>query len=300
MKIKTRCDNCGKVYNMASEYIGRTAQCKHCRHHFIMNAYEPAAEIFPAQPAPVQAAAPPQPAPALQLEQQPQYQAPQVQPPQAQQQPPVTMPYTPPREDTPPPPNFQPQPQNSMMPPQHALADQTILPNTAAMAQNYAPQPGQMMPGQMPYQQQASAAQQMPPQMPPAGNYAAQPEIQVQTVPVPPLDPRTQPLHGANDSALRGAAGRGTQTALCLKCGHSAEVPVPTKRMKISCQACGAKIAIGPEPQKKAAKSKAGGGSNKSVLILLALVFFLVAVLFIGPMFLPDIFPDIIGDLLFD
>ncbi len=40
MKIKTRCNNCGKIYQMSADFIGKTAQCKQCRNNFVMSAYE--------------------------------------------------------------------------------------------------------------------------------------------------------------------------------------------------------------------------------------------------------------------
>lgn len=220
MKIKTRCDSCGKVYNMASEYIGRTAQCKRCQNHFIMNPYTPptaAAETAP-QPQTVPA---PQPA-------------------------------------------FNSQPARET-PAQHPMADQTILPNAGmGAASAYAPpQPQVYQPPQTSYPS------------PTATSYVAQPDFQT----------RPQFLSAAR-----------TQTALCLKCGHSVEIPIPAKRMKITCQACGAKVAVGPEAQK--ATGKSGGPSSKSVLLLLILILILAGGLFLGPTFFPEIFPDLIGDLL--
>lgn len=53
MKIKTRCNHCGKVYQMAADYIGKTAQCKQCQNNFVMVALEeapPAPQPAPADP----------------------------------------------------------------------------------------------------------------------------------------------------------------------------------------------------------------------------------------------------------
>lgn len=230
MKIKTRCDNCGKVYNMASEYIGRTAQCKHCGHHFIMNPYEAAAM-----------AAQPQAAPAA-----------------------------PPRPQAAPAPTYSSQPRAMAPAAQHPMADQTILPNLTNQAQNYTAQPMAVAAPQTPYQQAPQMA---------AAPYAPQ-----------------QPAFQARPGAGMAPMG-GMQTVLCLKCGHSVDIPVPTKKMKLTCQACGSKIAVTPEKPKKAPKA-GGGSSGKSVLLLLILVLIIVGALFVGPMLLPDIFPDIIGTLL--
>ena len=187
MKIKTRCDNCGKIYNMASEYIGRTAQCKRCHHHFIMNPYTPPESgAFPAQKSEVQTAA---------------------------------MTYTPLRGGPPPPPVFQPQPQNGpAVFQQYAQPDLTILPNAATTAGNYASQPP------LSYAPRAD-----------------QPEIQVSTIPVAPLWPETR----KNDAKKRR------------------------------------------------------NGSGKPLLVVLLLILALAAAFFAGPVLMPDIFPDIIGDLLF-
>lgn len=220
MKIKTRCDNCGKVYNMASEYAGRTAQCKRCQSHFVMNPYTPPPADIPGQPEKNQ------PAPN-------------------------------PRPQTPP------APPSRYIPP-----DQTILPNAGAGPAYAVPPPPQFS-----HRPEAEDPYQLPPQ----GFQQAQPPAGLQA---------KNPLH----------PGAGTQTALCLKCGHSVEIPTPTRNMKISCQACGAKIAVGPAARKKMAGG--GGGSSRSTLILLLLLLLLAGGLFLGPMFLPEIFPDIIGSLL--
>ena len=65
MKIKTRCEHCGQVYQTDENFLGRTAQCRNCRKRFTMTPFEdqPAApgpqEGLGRIPAPGQPQAPP-------------------------------------------------------------------------------------------------------------------------------------------------------------------------------------------------------------------------------------------------
>ena len=40
MKIKTRCEHCGKVYQMDDHFAGQIAQCRHCQKYFTMTPFE--------------------------------------------------------------------------------------------------------------------------------------------------------------------------------------------------------------------------------------------------------------------
>jgi len=40
MKIKTKCDHCGKVYQMDDSFLGQTAQCRNCQQYFTMTPLE--------------------------------------------------------------------------------------------------------------------------------------------------------------------------------------------------------------------------------------------------------------------
>ena len=40
MKIKTRCQHCGKVYQMDDSFLGQTAQCRNCQQYFTMTPLE--------------------------------------------------------------------------------------------------------------------------------------------------------------------------------------------------------------------------------------------------------------------
>ena len=62
MKIKTRCEHCGKVYQMDDIYVGQTAQCRNCQNYFSMTLFEgqPAYAPAPGQP-PAYGPAPGQP-----------------------------------------------------------------------------------------------------------------------------------------------------------------------------------------------------------------------------------------------
>jgi uncharacterized paraquat-inducible protein A len=40
MKIKTRCEHCGKVYQMDDNFLGQIAQCRNCRKYFTMTLFE--------------------------------------------------------------------------------------------------------------------------------------------------------------------------------------------------------------------------------------------------------------------
>jgi ribosomal protein L37AE/L43A len=54
MKVKTRCDHCGKLYSIAPAHLGKIAQCKNCHNFFGMFLYEeeetPASRPQPPQP----------------------------------------------------------------------------------------------------------------------------------------------------------------------------------------------------------------------------------------------------------
>jgi len=40
MKIKTRCEHCGKVYQMDDNFAGQIAQCRSCQKYFTMTPFE--------------------------------------------------------------------------------------------------------------------------------------------------------------------------------------------------------------------------------------------------------------------
>jgi len=66
MKIKTRCEHCGKVYQMDDNFAGQIAQCRSCQKYFTMTPFEdqpvPGPFRAPGQdPAPGQGPAPGQP-----------------------------------------------------------------------------------------------------------------------------------------------------------------------------------------------------------------------------------------------
>ena|GEM_PF-2565238 len=58
MKIRTRCEHCGKVYQTNADNLGQTAQCRHCQNYFTMTLLE-----GPPAPEPPQAQQPPAPQP---------------------------------------------------------------------------------------------------------------------------------------------------------------------------------------------------------------------------------------------
>jgi hypothetical protein len=40
MKVKTKCQHCGKVYQMDESFLGQTAQCRNCQQYFTMTPFE--------------------------------------------------------------------------------------------------------------------------------------------------------------------------------------------------------------------------------------------------------------------
>ena len=141
MKIKTRCEHCGRVYQMDEGHLGQTAQCRHCNEYFTM-------ALFKDQPA--QPAAPPQPP-------------------------------------------------------------------------SQAPARGQGTPGQ------------------------------------PLTDPRT---------------------VVCPKCGFTADIPSMGRKLKLTCQECGRKFQVKPEP--KSGREKARGSSKIAALILILLLLAVLAAVLIS------------------
>ena len=146
MKIKTRCNHCGKVYQMDSAYAGKTAQCKQCHNNFVMTPLEEA-PAAPLQPM----AQPPQP---------PYGQPPQTQP--GYPQPPAQQPgYGQPQPMMPPQGAYPPQQSAYGQPPQQAMAaPQPDYGQPQMPPQGYAPQPDY---GQAPPQGYPQASQGQPP-----------------------------------------------------------------------------------------------------------------------------------------
>ena len=149
MKIKTKCEHCGKVYQMEDSYLGQTAQCRHCNNYFTM-------AFFNDQPAPPSPQPPAQPPP-----RQPGYEQPQL-PPQA-------------------------------------------------------PARGQGTPG--------------------------------------------QPLTD-------------TRTVVCPKCEFTADIPRIGRKLKLTCQECGKKFLVKPEP--KSGRPEKERGSSKTTALVLILLFLVV------------------------
>ena len=274
MKIKTRCNHCGKVYQMDSAYAGKTAQCKQCHNNFVMTPMEEisAAPVPPQQPAapPQQPGYPPQPQPMMNQG----YGQPQAQPPYGQQ----------PGYGQPPQPSYgQPQQPGFPQPPQ-----------------DFGQAPPQMGYAQQPDYGQAPPQMGQTPQQP---GYAPQPDYGQ----APPQggipDPMGVPGPGASMSQgayQPGQVNAATQKISCPKCNFSAEIPKVTKKMQLRCQECGSKFFVKPEPKVKAKATpgdkpvKEKKSSSKSVMVLLLLVLVLVAVLVVGPMLLPDIIPNLL------
>ncbi|MDR2946689.1 MAG: zinc-ribbon domain-containing protein [Candidatus Adiutrix sp.] len=278
MKIKTRCEHCGKIYNMSDEYIGQTAQCKVCQKYFLMTVLEEAPlPPPPAPPAEAQFAAPNPAAPQFPAADLTQYPAP------------------------PPAGGF----------PQYGQAPQG-QPAFGAEQPQFGGQPGfgQAPPMQQPQfggQQPQFGGQQFGGQQPQFGGQqfgGQQPQFGQ------PFDTAFQdqaPRYGASPAAASpiGAPQPGqtspvaTQTVVCPKCKFTAEIPPVSNSMRIRCQECGKKFVIKPLRKgkpvgaPKPAKS-GGGGSRKSVLGLLFIVVLLAAVVFVGPTLLPDLIPNIL------
>ena len=68
MKVKTKCQHCGKVYQMDESFLGQTAQCRNCQQYFTMTPFEDqpvsAPQAAPGPPTYGQIPAPPAAAPA--------------------------------------------------------------------------------------------------------------------------------------------------------------------------------------------------------------------------------------------
>ena len=188
MKIKTRCEHCGKVYQMDESFLGQTAQCRNCQQYFTMTPFED-------QPAPVRPGAP------------------------------------------------------------------------GAYGQGYSP-PAYGQP----------SAQPGPP--PAYGQPAAQPG--------PP------PAYGQGTPAQPQT---NTQTAVCPKCRYTADIPIVTRKLKLTCQECGHKFVVKPggQPGRPLPTEKApreSGSSNIPALIFLLLIL-VVGALVAGPKLFPELFQDL-------
>ncbi|MGL4209158.1 MAG: hypothetical protein ACRCTY_07195 [Candidatus Adiutrix sp.] len=86
------------------------------------------------------------------------------------------------------------------------------------------------------------------------------------------------------------------QTVVCKKCGREAKINPVARTIKVLCQACGAKNQVKPLPKVKGAKAPAQG-SSKIIFLVLPLLL-LLAIVFAGPKFFPEIFPDFLASFL--
>ena len=278
MKIKTRCNHCGKVYQMSADYLGKTAQCKQCHNNFLMETYEefqdasPTLELQLSDPVPPPQPAPPAAGPA-QAAFHPRGNGGQAQaaPGFGQQAP--AMPAQQPRAmgAAAPMPGLPPRQQPAAMP---------GFQGQAAASPAFAAQPG------------------VPPQMPPAYGAPMQPQ--------PAAAPYAPPMPDvAINQSMTGGLGHPaaqinvrTQTVVCPKCRYSADIPPITSKMKVRCQQCGNRFVVKPEKQ-KAGKAPLTGGPKQvpkaAILLLLILLAGGALYFFVGIDTLFDLISSYLG-----
>ena len=241
MKIKTRCNHCGKVYQMSADYLGKTAQCKQCHNNFLMESYEeiqeasPTLELQLSDPVP-----PPQPAPQA------------AGPGQAA---------------------FHSRGAGGQAQAAPGFSQQTpAMPAQQPRAMGAAPMPG--------FQVQAAASPVftgqpgVPPQMSPA--YGAPMPHQPAAAPYAPPMPDVA-INQSQAGGLGHPAAQinvRTQTVVCPKCRYSADIPPITSKMKVRCQQCGNRFVVKPEKHKAGGASSAGGSKQvpKAAILLLLIL----------------------------
>ncbi|MDL2260053.1 hypothetical protein LJB99_04195 [Deltaproteobacteria bacterium OttesenSCG-928-K17] len=326
MKVKTMCNHCGKTYQMAPEYIGKTAKCKQCQNNFVMVAME--------EPEAAQALMPLHP---FAVTDQASYgagapQAPVAAPPQAAQQNPFGAPQqaapqspfgAPPQQAAPQSPFGAPPQQAAPQspfgaPPQAAPQSPFGAPQQAAQQSPFGapPQAAQQSPfgappqaaQQSPFGAPQQAAQQSPFGAPPQNSFnpggnnpfasptqladpysAPQPQVQAQ----PQVQPQSSRQPIKNEAPM--------QTVVCPKCKFTAGIPAIGSKIRLRCQECGHKFIIKPDPKlKKLVKSSPAKGpkekkpTSKGAIIGLAALLIVIAILFVGPIVLPGVIPSIL------
>lgn len=282
MKIKTRCNHCGKVYQMAAEYIGKTAQCKQCHNNFLMVALEEA------PPAPQPATQPPfdfAPADTMASPSDPFGGMPPAggpaanpfgAPPQAGA--PAANPFGAPPQAGAPAANPFGAPPQAGAPAANPFGAPPQAGAPAANPFGAPPQPG--APAQNPFGA-APGQPAAPPQMGamPGQSYAASP---------PPPGPSPSQFN--------------TQTVVCPKCKFTADIPPVSGKLHLRCQECGHKFAVKPESKKGGGRANPASDYNasekkglpKAAILGLLVVLLLAAVVFVGPTLLPDIIPNLL------